>query len=80
MSKTMTFQATPGIARLTPVHLELVSAALLRAGASGLKPRWITKNVQAELRYGGIEGDKAIEVAHGAVKGSGLVIENKPEA
>jgi hypothetical protein len=80
MSKTMTFQATPGIARLTPVHLELVSAALTRAGASGLKPRWVTKNVQAELRYDGIEGDKAIEVANTAVKGSGLVIENKPEA
>jgi hypothetical protein len=77
MSKTMTFQATQGIARLTPVHLELVSAALKRAGASGLKPKWITKHVQAELRYEGIDGEKAIEVAHGAVKGSGLKIENK---
>ncbi|MEN3953453.1 hypothetical protein [Iodidimonas sp. SYSU 1G8] len=80
MARTLTFQATQGIARLTPVHLELVSAALTRAGASGLKPRWITKNVQAELRYEGIDGDKAIELANGAVKGSGLVIENKPEA
>ncbi len=80
MAKTLTFQATQGIARLTPVHLELVSAALTRAGASGLKPRWITKNVQAELRYEGIDGEKAIDIANGAVKGSGLVIENKPEA
>lgn len=77
MANTLTFQATPGIARLTPVHLELVSAALLRAGASGLKPKWVTKNVQAELRYDGIDGEKAIEVANGAVKGSGLKIANK---
>jgi hypothetical protein len=77
MANVLTFQATPGIARLTPVHLELVSAALLRAGASGLKPRWVTKNVQAELRYDGIDGEKAIEVANGAVKGSGLKIANK---
>ncbi|MGE0669247.1 MAG: hypothetical protein AB7O49_22065 [Sphingomonadales bacterium] len=77
MANVLTFQATPGIARLTPVHLELVSAALLRAGASGLKPKWVTKNVAAELRYDGIEGDKAIEVAEGAVKGSGLKIANK---
>jgi hypothetical protein len=77
MANILTFQATPGIARLTPVHLELVSAALLRAGASGLKPKWVTKNVQAELRYDGIDGEKAIEVANGAVKGSGLKIANK---
>ena len=77
MANILTFQATPGIARLTPVHLELVSAALLRAGASGLKPKWVTKNVQAELRYDGIDDDKAIEVANGAVKGSGLKIANK---
>lgn len=75
MSRTMTFNATPGVARLTPVHLELVSAALSRAGASGLKPRWITTHVRAELRYNGIEGERAVEVAQGAVKGSGLVIE-----
>ncbi|MBI1181546.1 MAG: hypothetical protein GC201_13415 [Alphaproteobacteria bacterium] len=80
MSKILTFQATPGIARLTPVHLELVSAALKRAGAAGLKPRWITKHVQAELRYEGIGEDEAIEVANGAVKGSGLKIENKVDA
>ena len=34
MSETMTFRATHGIARLTPVHLELASAALLRAARS----------------------------------------------
>ena len=80
MSATLTYQATQGIARLTPVHLELASAALLRGGASGLKPRWLTPNVNAELRYNGIDGDKAIELAAAALKGSGLVIANKPEA
>jgi hypothetical protein len=80
MSKTLTFQATPGIARLTPVHLELVSAALKRAGAAGLKPKWITKHVEAELRYEGVEEDKAVEVANEAVKGSGLKIANKVNA
>jgi hypothetical protein len=80
MSATLTFQATQGIARLTPVHLELASAALLRAGASGLKPRWLTPNVNAELRYSGIDGSKAIDAAAAALKGSGLVIGNRPEA
>ncbi len=78
MSETMTFRATQGIARLTPVHLELASAALLRAGASGLKPRWLTPNVDAELRYSGIDAGKAVEVAAAALKGSGLVIGSKP--
>lgn len=78
MSATMTFRATPGIARLTPVHLELASAALLRAGASGLKPRWVTPHVDAELRYNGIDGEKAIALAAAALKGSGLVIGSKP--
>ncbi len=78
MSETMTFRATQGIARLTPVHLELASAALLRAGATGLKPRWLTPNVDAELRYNGLDGGKAIEAASAALKGSGLVIANKP--
>ena len=49
------FKCTPGIARLTPVHLELVSAALKRAGATGLKPKWIEKHVRAQLKFEGIE-------------------------
>ena len=68
------FKCTPGIARLTPVHLELVSAALKRAGATGLKPKWIEKHVRAQLKFEGIDTDKAIEIANGAVNGSGLEI------
>ena len=71
----LTFTCTPGVARLTPVHLELVSAALKRAGATGLKPKWIEKHVSAQLKFEGLEAAQAIEVANGAVVGSGLKIE-----
>ena len=70
----LTFTCTPGVARLTPVHLELVSAALKRAGATGLKPKWIEKHVKAQLKFEAIEAEKAIEVANAAVVGSGLKI------
>ncbi len=72
--KVLKFTCTPGIARLTPVHLELVSSALKRAGATGLKPKWVEKHVKAELKFEGIEADQAIEVANAAVVGSGLEI------
>ena len=71
----LTFTCTPGVARLTPVHLELVSAALKRAGATGLKPKWIEKHVSAQLKYEGLDAAQAIDVANGAVVGSGLKIE-----
>ena len=70
----LTFKCTPGIAKLTPVHIELISAALKRAGATGLKPKWLEKHVSAQLKFEGIEAEKAIEVANAAVVGSGLEI------
>jgi len=71
----MTFESTKGIARLTPVHIELVSSALKRAGATGLKPKWIEKDKRAQLKFEGLPSDQAIEVASAAVSGSGLQIQ-----
>lgn len=70
----LTFTPTAGVARLTPVHIELISAALKRAGATGLKPKWIEKHKKAQLKFEGIDAAQAIEVANGAVVGSGLKI------
>lgn len=71
----LSFEATQGIARLTPVHLELVVAVLKRAGAIGLKPKWIEPHKRAQLKFEGLASDKVVELAHGAVQGSGLKIE-----
>lgn len=70
----LTFTCTPGIAQLTPVHIELISSALKRAGATGLKPKWLEKHKKAQLKFEGMEAGQAIEVAEAAVKGSGLEI------
>ena len=71
----ISFEATQGIARLTPVHLELVVAVLKRAGAIGLKPKWLEQHKRAQLKFEGLPSDQVVELASAAVLGSGLKIE-----
>jgi len=79
MGHVITLAARPNNAPLTPVHLELVQHLLKKEGAGGLKPKWLESRKAAEIRFVGIESDRALELANEALVGTALDIGVIPE-
>ena len=79
MANILHLSAKPKSTRLTPVHIEMASSVLKRAGAIGLKPKWITQHEEAIIRFQNLECDTALEEANKILTGADLNVEAMEE-